>query len=155
MSRNHICFCTSPPTSLDELQADVRRIPPPMTKTKLDWFIASFTNEDALRKAMLMLLEKMPGVRNVRHTHGREERGKDIVFNCLGPFGNQQLVACVIKNEQITGAADSDQGARAVYIQAEQALDTPIANVATGFDERVTQVFVISPYECPPQRWNP
>jgi hypothetical protein len=120
------------------------------TQTRLDRFIALFKNEAELREAVLSLLEKMPNVTNVRHTHGAQECGKDIVFNWVGPFDHQQLVACVIKNEKITGSADSNQGARTVYIQAEEAFDSPIANVATGTDERVAQVYVISPHECPP-----
>lgn len=120
------------------------------TQTKLDRFIALFKNEAELREAVLALLEKMPNVKNARHTHGAQELGKDIVFNWLGPFDRQQLVACVIKNDRITGSAESNHGARTVYSQAEEAFDSPVANVATGIDERVTQVFVISPHECPP-----
>ena len=119
-------------------------------QTKLDRFISSFKNEGELRTAIVALLEKTPNVSNVRLTHGSQERGKDVVFHFWGPFSQRQLVACVIKNEKITGSAESDQGARTVYAQAEQALDTPLANVANGFDERVAQVFIISPYECPP-----
>jgi len=118
--------------------------------TKLARFISSFRTEDDLRKAVVGLLEHMPNVNNVRLTHGTEERGKDIVFHSPGPFGDSQLFACVVKNNKITGSAESDDGARAVYIQAEQAFDTPIANPADGRDEQVFQIFVISPYECPP-----
>lgn len=118
--------------------------------TKLARFISSFRTEDDLRKAVVGLLEHMPNVSNVRLTHGAQERGKDIVFHSAGPFGDSQLFACVVKNNKITGSADSDDGARAVYIQAEQAFDTPIANPADGHDEQVSQVFVICPHECPP-----
>src|SRR5258708_28255671 len=110
--------------------------------TKLVRFISSFRNEDDIRKAVVGLLEHMPNVNNVRLTHGTEERGKDIVFHSPGPFGDSQLFACVVKNNKITGSAESDDGARAVYIQAEQAFDTPIANPAHGDDARGVQVFV-------------
>ena len=125
------------------------------TQTKLDRFIALFKNEAELREAVLALLEKMPNVKNARHTHGAQELGKDIVFNWLGPFDRQQLVACVIKNDRITGSAESNHGARTVYSQAEEAFDSPVANVATGIDERVTQVFVISRMSVPRRRLNP
>jgi hypothetical protein len=118
--------------------------------TKLDRFISSFRHEAELRVAILGLLEKLPNTTNVRLTHGSQEHGKDIVFHSTGAFEQRQLVACVVKNDKITGSADKDQGARAVYTQAEQALDTPVANVADGREERVAQVFIISPHECPP-----
>jgi hypothetical protein len=119
-------------------------------QTRLDRFISSFKNEAELRTAMVGLLEQMPNTSNVRMTHGPQEKGKDIVFHYAGPFEERRLIACVIKNEQITGSAESAQGARTVYIQAEQALDSTIANPANGIEERVAQVFVISPYDCPP-----
>lgn len=120
-------------------------------QTQLDRFIASFTNEAELRTAIIGLLERMPNASNVRLTHGGSaEKGKDIVFHSLGPFGQRQLVACVVKNDRITGSADSNHGARNVLFQAEQALDTPIPSVANGSDEHVSQVFVISPHECSP-----
>jgi hypothetical protein len=119
-------------------------------QTKLERFISSFKDEAELRRAVVGLLERMPHTKNVRLTHGALEHGKDIVFDWIGPFDQRQLVACVVKNEKISGSADSEQGARTVYIQAEEALDTPLANPADGSEERVAQVFVISPYECPP-----
>lgn len=122
--------------------------------TKLDRFISSFKNEAELRLAVVSLLEKMPNTTNVRLTHGTQEHGKDIVFDSIVAFGQRELVACVVKNEKITGSADSDQGARAVYTQADQALDTPIARVGDGQEESVARVFIISPYECPPATVN-
>src|ERR1700760_697626 len=117
--------------------------------TKLEQFIGIFKSEADLRVAVIGLLEHMPNTGNVRHTHGAQETGKDIVFDWTGPFGRKQLVSCVIKNTKISGAVESSNGARAVYIQAEQSLDTSIPDTQ-GIDQRVAQVFVISPYECPP-----
>lgn len=119
-------------------------------ETKLDRFVGSFKSEADLRRAILGLLERMPNAKNVRLTHGTAETGKDIVFHFQGPFAQLQVVACVIKNQKITGSADSDDGARAVYHQAEQSLDTPIPRVTDGRSEPVSQVFVICPHECPP-----
>ena len=118
--------------------------------TKLDRFISCFKHEAELRIAIVGLLEKMPNTTNVRLTHGSQEHGKDMVFQSIGAFELPLLIGCVVKNDKITGSADSDQGARAVYIQAEQALDTPIANVTDGHEELVAQVFIICPYECAP-----
>jgi hypothetical protein len=119
----------------------------PNSETKLDQFSSSFKTEADLRQALVALLEKLPNTRGVRHTHGSLEKGKDIVFTSSGPFGSEELVACVVKNAPVTGSADSDDGARTVFHQAEQALDTPILN-SRGEEEFVSKSYIITPYEC-------
>lgn len=116
-------------------------------ESKLDQFSSCFKTEADLRSALVALLEKMPYTSGVKHTHGPLERGKDIIFRSGGPFGREELVACIVKNSPITGSVDSDDGARTVYHQAEQSLDTPIAN-SRGEDEYVSRSFIVTPYEC-------
>ena len=107
----------------------------------------SFKDEAALRQSLVALLEKMPGISNVRHTHGTDERGKDIVFDAEGPFDQSYLVACVVKNTKITGSVESNHGARTVYNQAEQALQLKFTD-SKGVERQVAKVFVITPAEC-------
>jgi len=116
--------------------------------TELERFAASFADEDHLRKAVIVLLERMPHVGAVRDTHGNSEIGKDIVFETEGPFGETSLHACVLKNVPITGVVSSALGAREVYFQVEQSLDTPIPRVSDGIPQSITTAWVISPYEC-------
>jgi len=116
-------------------------------ETKLEQFSLCFKNESDLRLALIGLLEKLPNTWDVKHTHGAGERGKDIVFRSNGPFASEDLVACIVKNTPITGSVDSDDGARTVYHQAEQSLDTPLLN-AQGKEEHATRAFIITPYEC-------
>lgn len=113
-------------------------------------FIEGFDNEDALRRAVEALLMKMPGCTSVRATHGALEQGKDIVFCSKGPMGEILLNACVIKNDKISGSAESGSGARAVFHQVEQSLDTPILN-EQGETQPVSRAYVITPHECSPQ----
>jgi hypothetical protein len=113
-------------------------------------FIEGFDNEDALRRAVEALLMKIPGCTNVRATHGPLEQGKDIIFCSEGPMGEVLLNACVIKNEKISGSAESGSGARTVFHQVEQSLDTPILN-AQGQSQAVSRAYVITPHECSPQ----
>jgi len=113
-------------------------------------FIEGFENEDALRRAVEALLMKMPGCTNVRATHGPLEQGKDIIFSSEGPMDEVLLNACVIKNEKISGSAESSSGARTVFHQVEQALDTPILN-EQGQSQAVSRAYVITPHECSPQ----
>jgi hypothetical protein len=115
--------------------------------TKFQQFASSFEDEAALRYALIALLERMPGVSNVRHTHGIDERGKDIIFDSAGPFGQTFLIACVVKNDKITGSAGSSSGARTIYNQAEQALGLKFTDTK-GVEQQVSQVFVITPAEC-------
>jgi hypothetical protein len=113
-------------------------------------FIEGFDNEDALRRAVEALLMKMPGCTSVRATHGTLEQGKDIIFRSDGPMGEILLNACVIKNDKISGSAESGTGARTVFHQVEQSLDTPILN-EQGQSQAVSRAYVITPHECSPQ----
>lgn len=116
----------------------------------LQRFIEGFENEDALRRAVEALLTRMPDCFDVRATHGANEYGKDIVFCSEGPMGEPILNACVIKNDKITGSADSSSGARTVFHQVEQALDTRIRD-KDGQARSVARAYVITPHECTPQ----
>lgn len=113
-------------------------------------FIEGFENEDALRRAVEALLMRMPDCTSVRATHGAGELGKDIVFYSQGAMGETLLNTCVIKNDKISGSADSGSGARTVFHQVEQSLDTPLVN-NQGQNEIVARAFVIPPQECSPQ----
>lgn len=113
-------------------------------------FIEAFDNEDALRRAIEALLMKMPGCTRVRATHGPLEQGKDIIFYSEGPMGEVLLNACVIKNDKISGSAESGSGARTVFHQVEQSLDTPVLD-DQGQEQGVSRAYVITPHECPPQ----
>jgi len=114
---------------------------------QLQRFAEAFRSEDELRKHLATLLNRMPHAQGVQITHGTQEYGKDIIFYAPDGFQNWQLNACVVKNSRITGSVDDDVGARTVFAQAEQALDTPFINSA-GEEEHVSKVFVISPFDC-------
>src|SRR5260221_2146109 len=114
---------------------------------ELHRFADAFKSEDDLRKHLAALLNKMPHTQSVQITHGTQEYGKDIVFYAPDGFDNWQLNACVIKKTKITGSVDDNDGARTVFHQAEQALDTPFIN-GLGEKERVSKVFIISPFDC-------
>lgn len=125
--------------------------------TKLDLFAREFESEDKLRKVVADLLRKM-GHEGVRITHGPNEKGKDIVFYCKGPFGESRLFACVVKNGPITGQAeDLRNGAptivnrllQGVVNQVVEAFTEPLTT-GKGTEHWVDTVYVISPYECAP-----
>ncbi len=116
-------------------------------ETRLEQFSNCFKDEKDLRLALIALLERLPNTSRVRHLHGTSERGKDIVFTTSGAFGTTEIVACVVKNAPITGGVQADMGARTVYIQAEQCLDTPFLE-SDGTKKFVKRVFVITPFEC-------
>jgi hypothetical protein len=111
-------------------------------------FVALFKDEADLREKIAALFRKMPRTQGVQITHGSQELGKDIIFFSEDSIGDWQLTACVVKNDQITGQAESNKGARTVFSQAEQALDSPLI-AADGGDQYASTVYIISPYECP------
>ena len=112
-------------------------------------FVRLFKDEADLREKVAALFRKMPRTQGVQITHGSQELGKDIVFYSQDAIGDWQLTACVVKNDQINGRADSGKSARTAFTQAEQALDSPITT-GGGADEYVSRVFIISPYTCSP-----
>jgi len=114
---------------------------------ELHRFAEAFKSEEALRKDLATLLNKMPHTQGVQITHGTQEYGKDIVFYAPDGVHNWQLNAFVVKNTRINGSADDNHGARNVFNQAEQALDTPFIN-SMGEEERVSKVFIVSPFDC-------
>ena len=81
------------------------------------------------------------------YLHGPSELGKDIVFDSVDEFGDPRVVACVVKNEKISGSASS--GARVVITQAQQALDSEFTD-EKGNPQFVDAVFIISPWEITP-----
>lgn len=131
--------------SLQDLPSEFRS----RQELDLDRFAKEFRDEAHLRNAIADLLVKA-GATGVRITHGANERGKDIVFYRDDGLSRNVLFACVIKNNRITGRADSNSGAPTVLNQATQALLEPHVSRTTGASERVRTVYVMSPHECAP-----
>lgn len=105
----------------------------------------SFSSEADLRQALVSLFVKMPGISKVQLRHGTLERGADITFEESGGLLGPVHCGCVIKNVQIVGAVDSSTGARNVYSQAEQVLDTPRVD-ERGEEVRFGKVYIVTPY---------
>ena len=119
--------------------------------TTVEEFAESFPSEHVLQQALAKLLSKIPNHTGVQILQGNAEIGKDIVFYTPAAFGQRELNACVVKNTKITGNAGT--GARTVFNQAQQALDTPLLD-ENGHEHRVKRVFIITPYPIPPQTTN-
>jgi hypothetical protein len=109
----------------------------------------SFSSEVLLQQAIAGLLSRMPDITDVQILQGPMETGKDIVFNIRGGFGEHIFCACVVKNTKITGSVNKTGGARTIYFQAEQALDTKYTNI-DGSEAVVEKVYVVTPYDLPP-----
>jgi hypothetical protein len=118
--------------------------------TTVQEFAETFPNETALHQALAKLLTKIPGHSGVQILQGAQELGKDIIFYTPAAFGRRDLNACVVKNTKITGSANSSAGARTVFNQAQQVLDTPVID-ENGNPQKVNRVFVITPYPIPPE----
>jgi len=117
------------------------------TMPTVDDFAATFPSERVLQQALAKLLSRIPDHTGVQILQGSNEIGKDLIFYTPAPFGKKDLNACVVKNTKITGNAQT--GARTVYNQAQQALDTPVLD-ENGREQPVKRVFIITPYGIPP-----
>jgi hypothetical protein len=118
--------------------------------TTIQEFAETFPNESVLQQALAKLLGKIPGHSGVQILQGAHEVGKDIIFYTPGALGQRDLNACVVKNTKITGSASSAAGARTVFNQAQQALDTALLD-ENGKEQKVSRVFIITPHPVPPE----
>lgn len=113
-------------------------------------FENSFSSEALLQQAIASLLTRLPEITGVQILQGAQELGKDLIFYIKGGFGESVLCACVVKNTKITGDAGKNVGARTVFFQAEQAFDSAYTD-SFGKDSRVERVYVVTPYNIPPE----
>jgi hypothetical protein len=118
--------------------------------TTLQEFADTFPNEMVLQQALSKLLSKIPGHTGVQILQGAHEIGKDIIFYTPGAFGQRDLNACVVKNTKITGSASNSAGARTVFNQAQQALDSLNLD-ENGREQKVSRVFIVTPHPIPPE----
>lgn len=104
------------------------------------------SNEKLLQQAIAGLLARMPNVESVQILHGASEFGKDIVFKWSGAFEESLPCACVVKKDRVLGRVNSNQSARTIFHQIEQAFDTPYIT-ESGEPILIQRVYVITPYE--------
>jgi hypothetical protein len=113
-------------------------------------FAQTFPNERVLQQALAKLFSKVPNHTGVQILQGSSELGKDIIFYTPAAFGKKDLNACVVKNTKITGNASAPTGARTVFNQAQQCLDSPLLD-ENGHEQRVKRVFIVTPHPIPPE----
>jgi hypothetical protein len=106
--------------------------------------------ERTLQQALAKLFSKVPNHTGVQILQGSSELGKDIIFYTPAAFGKRDLNACVVKNTKITGNASATTGARTVFNQAQQCLDSPLLD-ENGCEQRVKRVFIVTPHPIPPE----
>lgn len=112
-----------------------------------------FSSEKLLQEAIAGLLERMPNISKVQILQGPQEYGKDLIFTVKGGLEEEILCACVVKKTEITGDAARSSGARTVFNQAQQCLDTPHTNAA-GIEVPIETVYVMSPFDLSPTATN-
>ncbi|MEW6160184.1 MAG: NACHT domain-containing protein [Verrucomicrobiota bacterium] len=108
-----------------------------------------FPQETALRAALIGLLAKMPDVSDVQELHGTNEKGRDIVFKTVGPFGESVNCACVVKNHDIHTKTGKPDGIFGVLNQARACLKNPFPD-AGGQMAQIQRVYVITSGQISP-----
>ena len=100
--------------------------------------------EDQFRKNVLIPLFKSMGFNDVRDNHGTTERGKDIIFRSVTPWGYAEVSAAVVTKEDITGNVSDDNFALRVLDQVRMALRQEYNDIYTGKKTKVDRCLVIS-----------
>ncbi len=72
--------------------------------------IEKVTDEAKIRELLKILLPKL-GFCNVIITHGKDEKGKDLVFSSVSQLGTYDWFAMVVKKGKIIGSSDTDNNA--------------------------------------------
>ena len=90
-------------------------------------------SEDEFRKKVLIPLFIAMGYQNVIEYHGRNERGKDIIFHETDYVGEKIYTAVVVKKERIHGTEEAS-----VYSQL-QGQDSLRGNPRAPYDRGVGQ----------------
>ena len=108
-----------------------------------------FPNENVLQNALVELLDRIGLSEGIEILQGPQETGKDIIFYIKGGFAEAIPCACVVKNTKITGQVSTNIGARTVFFQALQVLDTPHTD-SSGKEVRLERVYVVTPFELSP-----
>lgn len=94
------------------------------------------------------------GATHVVYCHGSAERGKDFIYVCRDPFGNQRLTVCQVKNERLTGRSSSSSSVSTVLHQLIQCRTTKVLNPVTSNQKELPQeVVLITTYSLPDAPW--
>ncbi len=89
---------------------------------ELQRFANSFATESVLHTRLETLFSRIPNVSGVKVLQGTQEYGKDLVVYERGTCGERRLIACVVKNDKISGSIGAQSGASRVLFQVRQAL---------------------------------
>ena len=120
---------------------------------ELQRFANSFATESILHTRLETLFSRIPNVSGVKVLQGTQEYGKDLIFYARGTCGERRLIACVVKNDKISGSIGAQSGASRVLFQVRQALKNAYTGTK-GESEFVTCVYVISPWPCSQEAMN-
>lgn len=102
--------------------------------------------EDKFREAVLLpLLDKM-GLAPV-HTHGPNERGKDIVCKESNSFDLVEWIAVVAKVGRITGSTSGQSSLSTILNQIVEAFDYSYKDPATKTNVSINKVIVVTNHE--------
>ncbi|MUG73841.1 hypothetical protein [Paenibacillus validus] len=101
-------------------------------------------NEKSFRGNVLIPLINAMGFNDARDNHGVYEKGKDIIFRSLTPWGDVEIYAAVVTMNDITGNANHDNYARRALDQIKMALSQPYTDIYTGRTSKVDRCWFVS-----------
>lgn len=112
-------------------------------------------SENEFRKEVLIPLFIAMGYQNVIEYHGKNERGKDIIFHETDNVGEKIYTAVVVKKERIHGTiGKAGSVADVVFIQATQALNEPYIDVYSMDSLKIDKCWVLTSNEIVPSSFE-
>ncbi len=105
--------------------------------------VKQISHEDKFRETVLMPLFDKMGLSPV-HTHGSDERGKDIVCKEENSFSLAEWIAIVAKVGKITGSTTMPTGFQTVFNQVQEAFSFPYKDPRTKKEMPIAKVFVVT-----------
>ncbi|MCE5249410.1 NACHT domain-containing protein [bacterium] len=109
-------------------------------------FLQGLSERELCELVLIPLLQAM-GFTDIRYLHGRDELGKDIVFQYHSPLEGTRHYCAVVKMNRLSGSVTSSQSIGSLYFQIRQAMKTPFRDPFDGKELHITKVFVFTPHD--------
>lgn len=110
-------------------------------------------NEAKFREVILMTLFDKMGL-SPNHTHGPEEKGKDIVCKEENSLKMVEHIAVVAKVGKITGSTSGVAGFQTVFNQIQEAFNYPYKDPKTKVEIPINKVVVVTNEDIPATTQN-
>ncbi len=116
---------------------------PALKKEESKLNLTAWDDEKRFRSEIIEpMLRKMSGVINVVHTHGKDEFGRDFIFDYRHPLlGDRRWVAVQVKSGDLSATAGSEL--RTIFDQVMMCFEHPIIDLGSMGNVATSEVIVL------------